>query len=616
MPTVVRIVAALALLASMPSDAAAGWTQLRSRNFLVIGDASERTIRSTAQKLEQFREVMLRAIPGAPATAAAPIVVVVFASDASFTPYKPVFEGRTVNAAGLFLQTDDINYMLLNADVFDEAFKVVFHEYSHFLITNAYDTVPLWLNEGMAEVYATYEERDGGKGALLGAPDRGHLRLLQESPLIPLRELVALDHTSPTYNEGNRRSVLYAQSWALVDYLMLGSDARRPQLQRFLDAVRHGTPPGDAFDAAFGDIGALDKELGSYIRRLRFPVVEVSFGEKVDGGLTARGEPLADAQALAYLADAAARLGRVDAARAQLRALVDKDPRAARALCALGLIELRASNYGEALPLLERAAALAPDDGWIQTAFADALIRRGEADGSALEISLIERARATLSAAAVRDDAFAHTLAVFGRAHLFDGGDPQRAVSSLERALKLVPGRQDYVLMLAHALLLQHEYGRATAQLGPLIARASQPEVRDQARRLLAAVSRAQGVEPGTQAGAGPSSPGRMGSLPALRRVGAGETRVFGKFSAVECGRDGLVLRIDADGRTLRLSMRTFDEVQFLSYRVDGPRSISCGAQQPVFPVFATYRGGDDRAGIDGIAVAIEMMADGFIPPR
>ena len=608
---ILSIVAAL-----VPTGADAKWTQVRSANFVFIGDASEGQIRRIAEKLEQFREVMLRAIPGAPAASAAPIVVVVFASDASFTPYKPIFEGRTVNAAGLFLQTDDIDYMLLNADVFDEAFKVVFHEYSHFLITSSYDTVPLWLNEGMAEVYATFQERDGGRGALLGAPDRSHLRLLQESPLIPLRELVALDHTSPTYNEGSRRGVLYAQSWALVDYLMLGSDARRPQLQRFLDAVRHGTPSDQAFDAAFGDIGALDKELASYIRRLRFPVVEVAFGVKVDGGLTARGEPLAEAQALAYLADAAARLGRVDAARAQLRALVDKDARAARALCALGLIERRAGNYGEALPLLERAAALAPDEGWIQTAFADALIRRGEADGSAIEISLIERARTTLSAAAARDDAFAHTLAVFGRAHLFDGGDPRLAVSSLERALKLVPGRQDYQLMLAHALLLQHEYARATAHLGPLIARASQPEVRDQARRLLAAVSRAQGAEPGAQAGAGASSPGRMGSLPALRRVGAGETRVFGKFSAVECGRDGLVLRIDADGRTLRLSMRTFDEVQFLSYRDDGPRTISCGDQRPAFPVFATFRGGDERAGIDGIAVAIEMMEDRFIPPR
>src|SRR6185503_1132451 len=273
MRRIVRILAAIALLLLTPYDASAGWTALQSRNFLFIGDASERTIRATAQKLEQFRDVMLRAIPGAPATSPVPTVVLVFRNDASFNAYRPRFEGRPVEAAGLFLQHDDINYILVNADEFERAFKVVFHEYSHFLQGNWSEAVPVWMSEGMAEVYSTFQERDGGKSALLGSPDRGHLGLLQTtSQLIPVRELIAIEHSSPTYNEGTRRGVLYAESWALVHYLMFGDDARRPQLMAYLSAIRSGTMPEQAFGDAFGDISALDAELKNYIRRFMFPV--------------------------------------------------------------------------------------------------------------------------------------------------------------------------------------------------------------------------------------------------------------------------------------------------------------------------------------------------------
>jgi tetratricopeptide (TPR) repeat protein len=632
-----------------PGEASAGWTQLRSRNFLFIGDASEGTIRATAQKVEQFREVMVRAMPGAPATSPVPTVVLVFGSDASLRPYKPTFEGRPIDAAGLFLQREDINYILVNAGAFEQAFKVVFHEYSHFLVGNWSEAVPVWMNEGMAEVYSTFQERDGGRSAVLGLPDRHHLGLLQANPLIPLRELITIDHTSPTYNEGTRRGVLYAESWALVHYLMFGDEARRPQFNAFMSAVKAGTAAEQAFSDAFGDAGALDKELKDYIRRFRFPAVRVDFGEKVDGGTMARGEAISEAQAAAYLGDVLARLERPDAARALLRGLLEKDAGLARAACVLGLIELRENRYAGALPLLERAATLAPDDAWIQTALAGALIRQSEEDPDADADALLERARAGLSRAAARDDAPAHTLATFARGHLLDGGEPSRAFSALERAVKLVPGHDEYRLLLGRALVLQGEYARATAQLGPLVARASRPQFRDHARRLLAEVSRAQHAEqslaqPAERSAAQPDPPPpagdasppaelqdrlestsvdaragsrarRMRSTPVLREVRPGETRVFGVFAAVECGKDGVVLRIESETRVLRLSARNFDEVEFISYRKGGPSGVACGDQRPLFPVLATFRaGGEPGRGVDGHAVAIEVVEDDFLP--
>jgi hypothetical protein len=109
----------------------------------------------------------------------------------------------------------------------------------------------------------------------------------------------------------------------------------------------------------------------------------------------------------------------------------------------------------------------------------------------------------------------------------------------------------------------------------------------------------------------------RMGSLPVLRAVKAGETRVFGIFASVDCGRQGLVLRIEGDRRVFRLSARSYDDVEFVSYRKVGPRSVSCGDQRPLFPVLATFRAGDQPdSGIDGQAVAIEVVEDDFLPPQ
>ena len=60
-----------------------------------------------------------------------------------------------------------------------------------------------------------------------------------------------MDQRSPDYNEGARRGVFYAESWALMHYLMLGNPARMAQLRRYLVAVKDGLEPEPAFKAAF-----------------------------------------------------------------------------------------------------------------------------------------------------------------------------------------------------------------------------------------------------------------------------------------------------------------------------------------------------------------------------
>ena len=192
---VLSIVAAL-----VPTGADAKWTQVRSTNFIFIGDASEGQIRRIAQKLEQFREVMLKALPGATAASPVPTVVMVFATDRSLRPVAPLFNGNPIELAGYFQPGEDVNYIAIDAEYIDPALLAIFHEYSHFLVTNSIGPLPAWASEGLAEVYELVQERDGGKKAMVGLAPQYHVELLKANTLIPIRDLLAVNQESSVDN--------------------------------------------------------------------------------------------------------------------------------------------------------------------------------------------------------------------------------------------------------------------------------------------------------------------------------------------------------------------------------------------------------------------------------
>ena len=96
-------------IAAAPVEAAGKWTQLQSENFLFVGDASEGQIRRVAERLEQFRDVLLRVLPRANGHSAVPTIVMVFDQDRSMAPVTPMFRGRPIELAGYFLNGEDVN---------------------------------------------------------------------------------------------------------------------------------------------------------------------------------------------------------------------------------------------------------------------------------------------------------------------------------------------------------------------------------------------------------------------------------------------------------------------------------------------------------------------------
>src|SRR5688572_17069680 len=101
---------ALALVAltvpAAPADAQSRWTLIRSDTLTVIGDQA-RTVRAVATELEQFRAVVGQLVGTAQPTSV-PTIVYVFNTRRGMEPYLPLYNGRPLEAAGLYAPDVDV----------------------------------------------------------------------------------------------------------------------------------------------------------------------------------------------------------------------------------------------------------------------------------------------------------------------------------------------------------------------------------------------------------------------------------------------------------------------------------------------------------------------------
>src|SRR5262249_29284199 len=227
-------------VASLNATAAEKWNSLSSKNLTVVGNATEAQLRAAASDLEQFREAYLDVFTDTMKTATVPTTVVVFRNDEAYRPYKPLLEGTAATGlTGYFQPAEEVNYISLVAGQLIP--KAVLHQYAHALTRDLPTSIPLWFTEGIAEFYSTFDIQTKEKVYALGQRVPQHIDLLKKNPFIPLEEMFAMDRSSPQYNEAQRTSAFYAQSWALVNYLLVGlNSTRQAELAEFLRLMTQG----------------------------------------------------------------------------------------------------------------------------------------------------------------------------------------------------------------------------------------------------------------------------------------------------------------------------------------------------------------------------------------
>ena len=362
---VVRVIV-IAVLFLLPVSAPAkdSWIKLESKNFTVIGNADERDLRKLAISLEQFRHVISLLFPKAQIETPVSTTVFLFKSDRSFNPFKPQYLGKTKDdVAGYFQASPDGNYIALTSENgMDNAHEVIFHEYEHFVIRNNFPNAPVWLNEGLAEFFSTFTTSGGEDKGALGAPIPQHILTLKERKLVPLETLLTVSQKSPYYNEPGKAGIFYAESWALVHYLMLANESKRQsQLTRFIGGLTTGMSLEENFRESFQtDYATLERELRSYVGKFNFPVLNIAFPKQLQVAGERQRTLMPEAEVQFYFGDLLLRGSRFDEAETFLQRSLELDPNFTMSQISLGILRMGQQRLLEARKLLEAAIASDP----------------------------------------------------------------------------------------------------------------------------------------------------------------------------------------------------------------------------------------------------------------
>jgi hypothetical protein len=231
------------------------WLRIQSANFELFTTSGERAGRELVQHFEQVRGFFLQVF-GLKSGARKPVRIVAFHSEKEFQPYRP-----NEVATAFFHPGSEHDYILMSSADPDH-YQVATHEYTHLLIGQMEGFVPLWLNEGLAELYSTMQQE--GPQLVIGLAPGGRPQSLAEDRWIDLGALLATNGTSPLYNEKSRASMFYAESWALVHMLNLDHDYR-PHLGAMLDALKT-LESAQAFEKAYGkSLAQVQADLRAYV---------------------------------------------------------------------------------------------------------------------------------------------------------------------------------------------------------------------------------------------------------------------------------------------------------------------------------------------------------------
>jgi tetratricopeptide (TPR) repeat protein len=582
---------ACALGGAFPPVAAAEWRRLDTPNFIVVGDASARDLGGIAAQFESFRETLSRILSARATATAVPTVVIVFPNARAFEPFQHVYQGKPVVSAGTFHGDRDFNYITILNDGRPGGMRVIFHEYAHLVISNISMNLPAWLSEGLAEYYSTFELSREGREVSIGRPIENHLHVLARLRALPLDQLLRVDHTSSLYNEGDRRSVFYAQSWALTHMLLLGEPSRTRELADFVRRLNDGAPDVEAWQRAFDDV-AVQRDLERYLRRQVFKTHRYRFDEKLAApDATAAAMPDADVQAM--LAALYLRQDRYDEAHRLAGEVVRTSPGHALAHAVLARVEIERGDFAASA---RRLGSLGAIDDWFVSytagvTLADLVARSGDH-----ATTHSRAARAHFDAVQRQRDVpnvFAH-LAMLELSS--PAGEPSKAQAHIARARAHAPGRDDYALIDARVLAELGQFETARRIFEGLMGPGFPRHVRETARGWLGNVTR---MEASWRTGIPRTTAGFRARL-------SGEERIEGMLEGITCYAAAASFHLRTGTGTETMVATDLSAVQFITYRRDLRGRMLCGPLKEPLPVYLTWKTAGDPA--TRLVVAIEFL--------
>ena len=465
------------------------WAETRTAHFNIYSSGSAREVNKLAGRLEQFCQAYAQ-LAGAEAVDSPPIVVLAFPDQATMRPFLPLYEGQPGNMAAFFNHGVDENLIVLSLPergMPDTDLRVIFHEYSHLLFRRNDQVWPLWLKEGMAEIYSTFQT--SGRYVRIASPIGWHLRLLHEKPMIPLGQLFAVKTDSPDYNETDRQGVFYAESWLLTQYLMAGDDPQyRARFGQFTQRLRAGEAPVAAFTNALqATLPTVQSKLYYYLVRGAFAPINLTLGTNLAKAVNMTSRWLTPAEVDYRLGDELMRIRRPDVAAARFEAAQRLAPGSPLPEEGLGLLASQTGDHAAALQHLQAAIRLGSGNYLTYYNCAYEEFHATAPDGEhfhRVEAGTAAEVRSKIEESVRLMPNFGPAQEFFGFFELVQGDNMADAGQFLERAIQLEPQNLSYLLTLAQYQYRMQNPALARQTLAPLFRPGVTAELRASAERL------------------------------------------------------------------------------------------------------------------------------------
>jgi len=485
---------ALAALLAAPVPVSAAkkdaWIEVQTPNFTVLSNSGEKEARKIADQFEQFRQVFHGGFPTWRVDLGKPLIIFAVKNEASLRQLLPGYweaKGR-IHPGGIYIAGEDRHFVALRTNTEGNTdYEVVYHEYTHAILNLNFRRLPVWLGEGLAEFFGNSSIHDNYVD--VGRIPLSRLRTLQENKLIPIDQLFQADLHSPYYNEENRASLFYAESWAIVHYLLLDPDARKHEL--LTNYLKSWQDTGDALGAAqkaFGNLKEFSQTIEAYSRhplstgKLTAPV------HSDPKSYSSRGLPPAELAAQRSLFFTHTQ--RLVEARVAADEAVQADPNLPLAYEALGLLAYSEEHYGAAEQAYSRAIELHSTSYFPYFFSAQARLRHNRpAKDDTPEIA------AMLEEAIAMNPQFAPAYDALGTVYSLRPETRQKALAPASKAVELEPGNLRHAINLAYVLLSMDRTNDAKVLAQRIRDAAKTPEEKGEAEHLVESVTSQEAYE-------------------------------------------------------------------------------------------------------------------------
>lgn len=477
-----------------PREDERNWRKLVTPHFHLYSNARESEGRQLLVELETFRYVVSRFL-GLTNVQREPALVFLFGDDRSFVGYKPRYEGRPRPVSGFHVADPLGTALALGRQTRSEStMRVMFHEYTHLLTSRQFRDAPVWVHEGVAEVFSTFEAADDHFD--IGVAVTNHVRFLQKEPPSSVWRLLPVDHGSPEYNEQQRAGKFYATSWLLAHYLLFARRGFETNVMaQYAAASSTTTNRHQAFTQAFGASPTLiDLALRQYLLGGKYTIVRQTYPD------LAEAQPSTARLAPGELDYALGRLllltQQREAAQSRLELALQRAPSDPRPRDALALLAWRDQKPADMRRFSDEAISLGSREAFIYFLASQARYQSAQALASTAPkdaADSLAQGRELCEKAVAIDPWLAaghHLLGVYTLA--LHPRTPALAAAHVNQALRCDPLYQPAHLTRAALLAMDRDYPAARRILAQLLAGPLAADLRESAKQLAERIDRLQ----------------------------------------------------------------------------------------------------------------------------